>query len=107
MLHLRHTEYLLIIRLSVINYFGMSPELLKIALIISRRENETGAKNGLNYETIAFESIERRNGRGRITYTYISRGRYKVVRTNVGCASDGEHDNYCDKRHAVACRLNT
>lgn len=71
MLHLRHTEYLLIIRLSVINYFGMSPELLKIALIISRRENETGAKNGLNYETIAFESIERRNGRGRITYTCI------------------------------------
>lgn len=38
---------------------------------ISRRENETGAKNGLNYETIAFESIERRNGRGRITYIYI------------------------------------
>lgn len=27
--------------------------------------------------------------------------------TYVGYASDGEHDNYCDKRHAVACRLNT
>lgn len=30
---------------------------------------------------LLFESIERRNGRGRITC--ISRGRYKVVRTNV------------------------